>query len=138
MSRSKRLAASAFLLEPDRASIHDPGEQVVYLHGLHNIGNVADTYDLTWHNSQGWAEVAGAVVGGDPFALPGPVTLEPDQSAVVTVTVNILASGAVRGLNDTTAITAASTISPTLVERVTEVTWVAWMRVYLPLVVRGW
>ncbi len=127
----------AFAFEPDRTSVHEPGEQVVYLHGLHNIGNVADTYNLTWSSSQGWASVAGAVVGGDAFAVPGSVVLEPDQSAVLTVTVDIPASNGVRGLSDTTTITAASTVSPTLIGRVTDVTWVAWMRVYLPLVVRG-
>jgi len=128
----------AFVLEPDRTSIHDPGEQVVYLHGLHNIGSIADTYNLTWSSSQGWATVAGAVAGGDPFALPGPVLLQPDQSAVLTVTIDIPASSAVRGLHDTTTITAASTVSPTLTGHVTDVTWVGWMRIYLPLIVRNW
>jgi len=69
--------------------------------------------------------------------VPGSVLLEPDQSAVLTVTIDIPASNGVRGLSDTTTITAASTVSPTLIGRVTDVTWVAWMRVYLPLVVRG-
>jgi hypothetical protein len=70
--------------------------------------------------------------------MGGSVLLEPDQSAVLTVTVDIPASSAVRGLNDTTTITAASTVSPTLIGHVTDVTWVVEMRIYLPLVVRNW
>jgi hypothetical protein len=128
----------AFVLDPDRTSLHDPGDQVVYLHGLHNIGSIADTYNLTWSSSQGWATVAGAVAGGDPFTLPGPVLLQPDQSAVLTVTITIPNSPAVRGLIDTTVITAQSTLSPTLTARVTDTTRVIRMRIYLPLILRNW
>jgi hypothetical protein len=125
-----------FTFGPDRTSMRSPGEQAVYLHGLHNSGNVADTYHLTFSSSQGWATVAGAVAGGPTFTLPADVALEPDGSAVITVTVTIPGDDGVRGLTDTTVITASSTVSPTLVRTATDVTIVLRASVYLPLIAK--
>jgi len=114
--------------------MREPGQQAIYLHGLHNSGNVADVYHLSFSSSQGWAAVAGAVAGGPTFTLPADVSLVPDQSAVVTVTVTVPDTDTVRNLTDMTIVTAASTISPTLVRHVTDQTYVPLGSVYLPLI----
>jgi len=124
-----------FTFSPNRYSMREPGQQAIYLHGLHNSGNVADVYHLSFSSSQGWAAVVGAVVGGPTFTLPADVSLVPDQSAVVTVTVTVPDTDTVRTLIDTTIITAASTVSPTLARHVTDLTYVPlYWSVYLPLI----
>lgn len=81
---------------------------------MHNTGDVSDTYDLISSSSQLWSVVT----------LPGPVTLLAGQSRVVTVTVSIPDTDAVRGLADTTVITATSSVSSTLVSQVVDLTLV--------------
>jgi hypothetical protein len=121
----------SFSFQPNHLRIADPGAQLVYTHTLRNSGNLSDTYDLAWHSSQNWAEPPDVRVGGVGIMLP--VALEPGQMALVALTVNIPDTEAVRGLKDSTAITAASVTSPSLVGHVTDTTLVARMRLYLPL-----
>jgi hypothetical protein len=98
---------------------------VIYPHTLHNKGNVQDTYQLTWTSSLGWADVE----------MPQlPVSLDPGQTAHITVTVTIPNSEDVRGLIDRTVVTATSTIDGTLVEQVIDRTLVPRGRAYLPLI----
>ncbi|MBU0492120.1 MAG: hypothetical protein KKA73_23015 [Chloroflexi bacterium] len=119
----------SFTLEPDRISMAEPGQQVVYTHTLHNTGNLADTYGLVWSSSQGWAAVAATIAP--------PIPLTPDQAATIVVTVTVPNSVVVRGMRDTTIVTVTSQISPTLVQHVTDVTWVPVSYIYLPLVMRN-
>jgi hypothetical protein len=125
-----------FSLTPDHAAAIEPGGQAIYTHTLQNVGNISDTFQLTWGSSQNWATVSGAVVSGT-IALPGTVTLWPGQSAVLTVTVNVPADSAVVGMADTTLVTATSTISPTLFQRATDLTFAPRAQVYLPIVWRN-
>ena len=121
-----------FLFTPDRSSVQEPGDGATYIHTLHNTGNVSDTYILTWSSSKGWSAVSAALNGGS-VVLPGAATLLVDQTLLVTVTVSV-PTGALTGTIDTTIITATSTVSPTLVGRVTDVTLVPSVRVYLPVI----
>jgi len=118
-----------FSFEPDYLGSGEPGTQVVYRHTLKNTGNLTDTYDLAWSSSREWASV---VAGSEP-----PFTLLPGGTEHVTVTIVIPELEEVRGLVDTTVVTATSATSPTLVERVIDRTMVPRMRVYLPIVLRN-
>jgi hypothetical protein len=115
-----------FSFAPDQGSTPDPGATVIYTHTLHNTGNVTDTYQIQWSSSQGWASVNAA----------SPLTLNPAESGIMTVTVNVPNTSAVRGLTDTTIITASSIISPTNVLHVTDITMVPRSRNYLPLMMK--
>jgi hypothetical protein len=59
-----------------------------------------------------------------------------DQTLLVTVTVSV-PSDAVSGTVDTIVITATSSVSPTLVGRVIDITLVPRARVYLPISLRN-
>ncbi len=114
--------------EPDHASSQEPGQQVSYVHTLQNQGSIADTYQLTWASSQNWAAVSVSV---------SPTMLLPGEQALVTTTVTIPNSNAVRGLVDTTVVTATSVTSPTLHQRVVDTTLVPVAQVYLPVILRS-
>jgi hypothetical protein len=119
---------------PDHVGSGEPSEQVIYTHALRNAGTISDTYQLTWHSSQGWATVSAMI--GLRATLP-PLTLLPNEVAVVTVAVTIPNTDTVRGLVDTTVVTATSVGSPTLVGRVQDITMVPRARIYLPVIMRG-
>jgi hypothetical protein len=121
-----------FLFAPDRSSVQEPGEDVTYIHTLHNTGNVSDTYTLTWSHSQSWSTLS-ASLNGTPVTVPGTAMLLTDQTLLITVTVSV-PSDAITGTVDTTIITATSSVSPTLVGRVTDVTLVPSAHVYLPII----
>ena len=125
-----------FTFDHDYSSVREPGSQAVYLHSLHNTGSVSDTYSLTWSSSQGWASVSAALDDVN-VPVPGTATLLTDQTLVLTVTVNVPGGEAVRGLIDTSIVTATSSVSPTLVKHVTDVTLVPRARVFLPVVLRN-
>ena len=114
--------------EPDYARSQQPGQQIEYVHTLENRGNVADTYQLTWTSSQSWAAVSVSV---------NPTTLLPGEQALVTTTVTVPNGNAVRGLVDTSVVTATSVSSPTLHQRVVDRTLVPVTQVYLPVILRG-
>jgi hypothetical protein len=120
---------------PDHFGSGNPGEQLVYTHALRNTGTLSDTYELTWSSSQGWATVT-AMTNLQAAAIP--VTLMPNEVALVTVTVTIPNTETVRGLVDTTIITATSVASPTLVQHVVDTTMVPSAYLYLPLIMRIW
>jgi|GEM_PF-874503 len=109
----------SFLFEPDQGSSHNPGEQAVYVHSLHNTGNLSDTYDLAWGSTLGWPTSVTGSAGGTPFPVPGSVILAADGAAVVTVSVSVPVTGTL-GLTEVTLVTATSTVSPTLVNTVTD------------------
>ncbi len=108
---------------PDHTALAQPGQRLVYTHSLSNTGNVQDSYWLDWSSSQGWADVTGLAYG-ITFTLPASVTLLPGDIAVVTVAVTVPNTGTVRGLTDTTLLTATSALSPTLAGHVADVTTV--------------
>src|SRR5512143_2439116 len=90
----------------DQASAPEPGTQVIYTHTLRNSGNISDTYNLTWTSSQNWAHVT-ADAGGSA------IVLDTDQFTSLRVTVTVPAGNGMRGLIDTTIITATSKLSTT-------------------------
>jgi len=111
-----------FLFTPDRFSVQQPGEDVTYIHVLHNTGNISDTYTLTWSRSHSWSTIS-AALNGAPVTVPGTATLLTDQTLLITVTVSV-PTDAVTGTVDTIIITATSSVSPTLAGRVTDFTLV--------------
>ena len=117
-----------FAFKPDYFGAQEPGTQAVYVHTLENTGTMTDTYDLSWTSSQGWAGIVAQI---EP-----PITLLPGETALVTVTVTVPGSEEMRGLVDTTVVTATSIASPTLNQQVTDKTLVPRMHLYLPIVVR--
>ncbi len=64
------------------------------------------------------------------------MTLNPAESSLMTVTVSVPNTETVRGLIDTTIITASSIVSPTHVLHVTDVTLIPRSRRYLPLIMK--
>lgn len=118
----------AFAFEPDHSGSQEPGTQAVYVHTLKNTGTMTDTYDLSWSSSQDWAII---VTQSEP-----PITLPPNATALVTVTISVPESEAVRGLLDTTIVTATSVMSPTSSDYVTDKTMVPRMYLYLPIIMR--
>ncbi len=100
-----------FAFAPDHNSTAEPGTMVIYTHTLTNTGSLSDTYSITWASSQSWATVT----------APSPVTLDPGQSRVMTVTINVPAANS-WGLTDTTVLTATSEFSATHILKVTDTT----------------
>jgi hypothetical protein len=119
---------------PDRFGSGDPGEQVTCTHALRNNGTISDTYQVTWSSSRGWATVTETT--SLQMALP-PLTLMPNEVAMITVTVTIPNTDTVRGLVDVTVVTATSMSDPTVMGRVVDTTLVARMRIYLPTILRN-
>jgi hypothetical protein len=126
----------AYQFAQDEFRAVEPGEQVVYVHTLQNMGTLTDTYNLTCGDSQNWSVFVGQAPSGT-MILPASLILMSGQAAIFTVTVSIPNTDTVRGLMDTTIITATSTLSPTLVKRVTDTTLVPRARVYLPIILRN-
>jgi hypothetical protein len=116
-----------FTFEPDHAGTGQPASQVVYTHTLQNAGTLADAYQLTWSSTQEWASVV---------SEPSPLSLLPTETGVVTVTITIPEAGVV-GLTDRTVVTATSTANAILFATVVDTTTVPQLRIYLPLVLRG-
>ncbi len=104
---------------PQRSSIQDPGDEVVYQHVLYNTGNVTDTYTMTWSSTQQWATVS---VDGVDITSPTTRTLTPDTTAAVNVTLRVPNLASVLNLTDTTRVTVTSWLSPSLLGRVTDTT----------------
>jgi hypothetical protein len=125
----------SFSLSPNGFTVVETGTQVIYSHVLRNTGSLSDTYDLDWSSSQGWAGVTGSA-GGIAFTLPCTVTLDSNQTALITATVNVPGVVLAHGTLDVTIITATSTISPELAASVTDRTAIISGRVYLPIIVR--
>ncbi len=115
-----------FVFAPDRSQAPEPGATVMYTHTLKNTGNVSDTYAIAWSSSTGWGAVT----------APASVLLNPGQSRVMTVTVNVPAGNGSRGITDKTTITATSTFSATHFLKVMDTTIVPVARVYLPVVLK--
>jgi uncharacterized repeat protein (TIGR01451 family) len=71
--------------DPDRNGTTTPGGVIQYAHVITNMGNVGDTFDLTYVSSQGWSY-------GFYDALNNPissVTLAPGASANITVRLSV-------------------------------------------------
>jgi hypothetical protein len=122
-----------FSLRPDYQRMAQPGAQVVYMHDLSNTGNLTDTYQVTWTSSQGWAEVT-MWVGGVTATLP--VGLPPGESAQIEVKVSIPTAEDVRGMRETTLVTATSQMEAALIRSVRDITAVPDTYVYMPLLLR--
>lgn len=104
---------AGLLLEPDRSQNTAPGTVVTYTHQLTNTGNSADTFNLSFTSSQGWAALTPA----------GPVALGPGASTWITVVVTVPPT-AVDNTVDTTVVTARSQADPTKADTATDVTTV--------------
>jgi predicted outer membrane repeat protein len=113
---------------PDHSSLGSSPGVVVYTHTLTNTGSAADTYILTALSSNGWS------VTLDPAA---PITLNGEQSIVITVSLNIPTS-VPNDILDILVITATSSADPGLTASVTDTTTTYTLyQIYLPLVLRN-
>jgi hypothetical protein len=124
--------------EPDYTTNQALGAMVSYTHTLKNTGNVSDTYALTWTSSQGWGDVRINFPASNtsfPVTLNMPVRVQAGDSVEIEVMVRVPTTETVRGLTDTTIVTATSLVDALLVDTVTDTTRTA-TSVYLPLVVR--
>jgi len=88
---------------PNNAGGGLAGSTVIYSHTVTNMGNTAETFDLTALSSQGWT-VSITDAGGTPISS---VALASNGSATVLVHVSI-PPGAPQGTQDITTITATS------------------------------
>ncbi len=86
-----------WLLPPLSARQVAPGERVTHTHLLLNTGQEADTYDVTFRSSHGWAAIL----------EPTPINLRAQSSTTVRIAVTVPLTAA-DGISDTTALTATS------------------------------
>lgn len=119
--------APALAFTPNRAAGGLAGMLVVYEHTLTNLGNGADTFQLSAVSSQGWSV----------SIAPHGVTLAAGASTTVRVWVTVPA-GTPAGTVDVTTVTATSlgdgTVSASVTDTTTAQGWP--YTVYLPLIVR--
>jgi uncharacterized repeat protein (TIGR01451 family) len=108
------LAAVDF--SPDQAGSTTPGGTISYSHTVTNIGNIADTWDLTFASSQGWNYVF-YDSGNNPI---GSVTLAPGASENITARLTVPA-GATVGAVETGTLTATGQVT-LVVDVATDVT----------------
>ena len=101
-------------LEPDHTGSADPGTVVTYTHTLTNTGDGLDTFDLTYHSSQGWSVV---------LSPPGPITLASEQTRTVQLILTVPPGAG--GLTDVTVVTATSQIDTDLFDTATDTTTVS-------------
>ncbi len=95
-------------LGPDHAASTPPNTVISYTHTLTNSGNRQDTFTLSLASTYGWSTVT-----------PASVTLTPQATAQVTVTVTVPNAP---GLVETSWLTATSTLNPAMTQTVTDVT----------------
>ena len=122
------LAAYPFIFEPDHFGNGEPATQVVYTHTVENVGNVDDQYQFDSTSSQEWAAEISEL---------SPPILQPGATGIVTVTITI-PEGNVLGLTDRTVVTATSTANSAFFATVVDTTHVPLVRIYLPLIMRGY
>ncbi len=118
-------ATPAVSVGADQSASGAPGEQVVYVFTVTNLGDYADTFELTLSGAT-WASGLSIATTGE--ILPG---------AMVTVTVTVdIPAGAVDGATDVVTLTATSTLDPTVSDTATATTiaTVGLFRVFLPLI----
>jgi uncharacterized membrane protein len=101
-------------LEPDYERTVSQGNLVTYTHTLTNTGDLTDTFTLTWASSQGWGRLV----------TSSPITLTPDLTATVVVTVAV-PSGGTGGMRDVTVVTATSGLRATVFDTAVDTTTVA-------------
>ena len=88
---------SVWLVPPFSALPAEPGQTVTYTHWLLNTGTETDTYNLTFHSSNGWATLLAV----------SPITMAAQTSTTVQVPVSV-PPAATNGMSDTTILTATS------------------------------
>jgi uncharacterized membrane protein len=131
LDRTRVAIRYGVLVTPDNSDTGLPGDVLTYDHIVQNTGNFIETFDLSVVSSLGWVTAV----------LPTTLTLDPDQSSSVQVTVTIPA-GATTGAVDVTTVTAVST-SPgsTAADSATDTTTVLGGEtsylVYLPVVLKA-
>ncbi len=117
-------------IAPDRAATGAAGTVVEYLHTVRNTGDVADAYEITAVSSLGWTVTVN----------PAQVSLNPGQTAPVTVLVSIPA-GATPGAVDQTTVTARSTTNPAIADSAVDTTTVEGLPtetlIYLPVIAKS-
>ncbi len=120
----------AILLDPDRASNADPGDQVVYAFTVYNQGNDEDTIDLDYTSSAGWTWTFWADV--DENGVPntdGDYELEDtdgdgkidtddldEGESLPVLTVATVPAGTADGTIDSTTVTGYSSVDPTVTD----------------------
>lgn len=109
-------AFAAVDFSPDQAGSTTPGGTISYTHTVTNIGNIADTWDLTFVSSQGWNYVF-YDSGNNPITS---VTLGAGASETITARLTVPA-GATVGTVETGTLTATGQVTLVL-DNATDVT----------------
>lgn len=96
---------------PTAAQTSPPGRTITYAHTVKNIGTLQETFDVTFTSTRNWASVA-----------PTVLTLNPDESRPITVTITIPA-GTADNTQDVTTVTVIarrdSTVRDTAIDTTT-------------------
>jgi hypothetical protein len=106
---------------PDNHGKGDPGATVIYEHTVRNVGNGADTFDLTADSSEGWFTTVS----------PDIVTLNGQQTTTILVTV-VVSVNAQQGDVDVTTVTVTSQMNPGISDFATDTTVVP-IPMFLPV-----
>lgn len=99
-------ALAAVDFSPDQGGSTTPGGTISYPHTVTNVGNIGDTFDLTFVSSQGWNYVFYDALN-NPIAS---VALAPGASANITVRLTVPA-GATVGTVETGVLTATGQVT---------------------------
>ncbi|MCI0395131.1 MAG: hypothetical protein L0332_00685 [Chloroflexi bacterium] len=117
-----RAGGAAVELVPDNNGAGQPGDTVIYVHTITNLGDSTDTFTMTVGSSRGW-QVA---------VSPPQVTLGANQDETILVTVVVHPSAQV-GDTDITTVTATSGNVPSVSDSAVDATVVP-SPVFLPFI----
>jgi len=119
-------ATPAVDLGGDQAGSGAPGDQVIYVFTVTNMGNYTDTFTLSL---AGWAWPSALSVSATDALAPG-------ESQTVTLTVDIPVD-ATDGDTDTVTLMAISTLDPGVSDNAMATTTAEGWRYYLPIILKN-
>ena len=104
------------IIEPDNTAAADLGDVITYTHIVTNIGNSADSFNITASSDHGFATTVN----------PGTVALNQGQSTSIQVMIQIpiTSSSATGGFSDTTTVTAVSVNDSSRFDTAIDITYI--------------
>lgn len=118
------VAGAGVQLLPNNVGSVAPGATVVYSHTLINTGDATDTFNLSYASSEGWA-------------VDGPAAVEVEAGAAAIIEVAVTMPVDSEAVVDVTTVTATSQMDARQQASVTDTTYLAPKRIFLPRVYKN-